>query len=201
MKRSRSRCWTTTRISTATGCASESVSPAGHGVAEVAGDGTSVSYVPDPNYHGSDRFTYVVADAGGLADTATVEVTVVPVNDAPEAADDQATTREDEAVEIPVLDNDADLDGDRLRVESVSPAEHGVAEVAADGASVSYLPDANYHGPDRFTYVVADAGGLADTATVEVTVTPVNDAPEAADDQATTREDEAVEIPGAGQRR
>ena len=173
----------------------QSVSPAGHGVAEVAGDGTSVSYVPDPNYHGSDRFTYVVADAGGLADTATVEVTVVPVNDAPEAADDQATTREDEAVEIPVLDNDADLDGDRLRVESVSPAEHGVAEVAADGTNVSYVPDPNYHGPDRFTYVVADAGGLADTAMVEITVTPVNDAPEAADDQATTAEDEAVEIP------
>ena len=172
-----------------------SVSPAGHGAAEVAADGTNVSYVPDPNYHGADRFTYVVADAGGLADTATVEVTVTPVNDAPEATDDQATTPEDEAIEIPVLDNDTDIDGDRLRVRSVSPAGHGTAEVAADGASVSYVPDPNYHGPDRFTYVVADAAGLADTATVEVTVTPVNDAPEAADDRATTLEDEAVEIP------
>ena len=172
-----------------------SVSPARHGAAEVAAGGTSVSYVPDPNYHGPDRFTYVVADAGGLADTATVEVTVTPVNDAPEAADDQATTREDEPVEIPVLDNDADLDGDQLRVRSVSPPGHGAAEVAADGTSVTYVPDANYHGPDRFTYVVADGGGLADTATVVVTVTPVNDAPEAADDQATTPEDEAIEIP------
>ena len=45
-----------------------------------------------------------------LADTATVEVTVTPVNDAPEAADDQATTPEDEAVEIPVLDNDVDIE-------------------------------------------------------------------------------------------
>ena len=173
----------------------QSVSPAQHGTAEVAADGTNVSYVPDANYHGPDRFTYVVADAGGLADTATVEVTVTPVNDAPEAAADRATTREDEAIEIPVLDNDTDLDGDRLHVQSVSPAQHGAAGVAADGTHVSYLPDPNYHGPDRFTYVVADAGGLADTATVEVTVTPVNDAPEAADDQATTREDEAIEIP------
>ena len=127
----------------------------------------------------SDRFTYVVADAGGLADTATVEVTVTPVNDAPEAADDQATTREDEAIEIPVLDNDADLDGDRLRVRSVSPAGHGAAEVAGGGTHVTYVPDPNYHGPDRFTYVVADMDGLADTATVEVTVVPVNDGPEA----------------------
>ncbi|MDE2881916.1 MAG: tandem-95 repeat protein [Acidobacteriota bacterium] len=173
----------------------QSVSPAGHGAAEVAADGMNLYYVPDPNYHGSDRFTYVVADAGGLADTATVEVTVTPVNDAPEADDDEATTPEDQAIEISVLDNDTDIDGDRLRVRSVSAAGNGTAEVAVDGTNVSYVPDPNYHGPDRFTYVVADAGGLADTATVDVTVTPVNDAPEAADDQATTLEDEAIEIP------
>ena len=172
-----------------------SASPAGHGTAEVAPDGRSVSYVPDPNYYGPDRFTYVVADPDGLVDTASVAVTVTPVNDGPAAADDQATTPEDEAVEIPVLDNDADLDGDRLRVQSVSRAGHGTAEVAPDGTNVTYTPDPNYHGPDRFTYVVADPDGLADTAAVEVTVTPVNDAPEAADDQATTPEDEAVEIP------
>ena len=172
-----------------------SVGAPGHGQAQVVDAGAAVEYVPDPNYHGPDRFTYVVADAGGLADTATVEVTVTPVNDAPEAADDRATTPEDEAVEIPVLDNDADLDGDRLRVRSVSPAGHGTAEVSPDGTSAVYTPDPNYHGPDRFTYVVADEGGLADTATVDVTVTPVNDAPEAAADVAATREDEAVEIP------
>ena len=166
-----------------------------HGDARVVDAGAAVEYAPDASFHGSDRFTYVVADAGGLADTATVEVTVTPRNDAPEAADDRATTREDEAIDIPVLDNDADPDGDRLRVRSVSPAGHGAAGIAADGTRVSYLPDPNYHGPDRFTYVVADPGGLADTATVEITVTPVNDGPEAADDRVTTPEDEAIDIP------
>ena len=156
-----------------------SVGAPGYGQAQVVGAGTAVEYAPDPNYHGADRFTYVVADAAGLADTATVEVTVTPVNDGPEAVDDRATTPEDEAVEIPVLDNDTDLDGDRLRVRSVSPAGHGAAEVAANGNSVTYTPAPNYHGPDRFTYVVADPDGIADTATVEVTVTPVNDGPEA----------------------
>ena len=172
-----------------------SVGAPGHGQAQVVGAGAAVQYAPAPNYHGADHFTYVVADAGGLADTATVEVTVTPVNDAPGATDDQATTREDEAIEILVLDNDADLDGDRLRVQSVSPAGHGTAEVAEGGTHVTYVPDPNYHGADPFTYVVCDAGGLSDTATVDVTVIPVNDAPEASDDQATTREDEAIEIP------
>ncbi|MYF61984.1 MAG: tandem-95 repeat protein, partial [Gammaproteobacteria bacterium] len=156
-----------------------SVGAPGHGQAQVVGAGAAVQYAPAPNYHGADHFTYVVADAGGLADTATVEVTVTPVNDAPGATDDQATTREDEAIEIPVLDNDADLDGDRLRVRSVSPAGHGAAEVAGGGTHVSYVPDPNYHGRDRFTYVVADTDGLTDTASVEVTVVAVNDGPAA----------------------
>ena len=171
-----------------------SASPAEHGTATVAADGSSITYLPAPNYHGPDRFTYVVADAGGLADTATVRITVTPVNDRPEAEDDQATTAEDEAIRIPVLDNDVDPDGDPLSVVSVSPAGHGAATVAADKASVSYLSAPNYHGPDHFTYVVADAGGLTDTAAVRITVTPVNDGPIADDDQATTREDEAIMI-------
>ncbi len=157
-----------------------SVGAPAHGQGQVVGAGAAVEYVPDPNYHVPDRFAYVVADAAGLADTATVEVTVTPVNDGPEAADDRAITPEDEAVEIPVLNNDTDLDGDRLRVRSVSPAGHGAAEVTANGTTVTYTPDPNYHGPDRFTYVVVDPDGLADTARVEVTVVPVNDGPEAA---------------------
>ena len=173
----------------------QNVSPASHGRVTIAPDGSSVSYVPAPNYHGPDRFTYVAADAGGLADTATVQLTVTPVNDRPEAEDDLATTAEDEAITIPVLENDEDLDGDPLSIQSVSPASHGRATVAADQASISYAPAPDYHGPDRFTYIVADAGGLADTATVQLTVTPVNDGPEASDDQATTQEDEAIEIP------
>ncbi len=171
-----------------------SVSPAEHGTTRVAADGASISYAPAPNYHGSDRFAYVVADAGGLSDTAAVEVTVTPVNDRPEANDDRATTAEDEAIAIPVLDNDVDLDGDPLRVLSVSLAGHGTTRVTADGASISYAPAPDYNGHDRFTYVVADEGGLSDTAAVQITVTPVNDGPEANDDQIITSEDEAISI-------
>ena len=36
--------------------------------------------------------------------------------------------------------------------------------------SFTYTPDAGYTGPDAFTYVVADARGKADTATVTLTV-------------------------------
>ena len=172
----------------------QSVSRPAHGVAETAPDRMSISYAPDANYFGTDAFTYVIADAGGLADTAIVRVTVTAVNDVPLASDDQASTQEDVKVEIPVLSNDTDLDGDPLQVRSTSAAEHGTLEISLDGTTVSYTPNLDYNGPDAFVYVITDTGGLADTAQVRVTVTPVNDAPVASDDEAATSEDEAVEI-------
>ncbi len=77
-----------------------------------------------------------------------------------------------------VLANDSDPDIDSLRVASVMAPAHGTAVVAADG-SVIYVPAQNFHGTDRFTYIASDGDGLMDSATVTVTVSPVNDAPAA----------------------
>ena len=110
--------------------------------------------------------------------TATVTVTVLPVNDPPEAVDDEAETLEDEAVVVDVLANDTDADGDPIRVVSVGPAGHGATTMAPH--RVRYSPDPNWHGTDRFVYTIADPDGLTATATVTMTVLPVNDAPEAA---------------------
>ena len=114
-------------------------------------------------------------DPDGAAAEARVRVTVVDVNEPPEAEDDEAATDEDGAVTVDVLANDTDPDGDRLRVESVSAPAHGTAAVASGG--VRYTPDADYHGADRFTYVVSDGHGETATAAVSVAVLPMNDAP------------------------
>ena len=155
-----------------------------HGTTAIVSDG--VRYAPELNWHGTDRFTYTVSDAGGLTATSTVTVTVLPVNDPPEAVDDEAETPEDTPTVIDVLSNDRDPDGDRLRIASVGAAEHGTA-IVSDG--VRYAPELNWHGTDRFTYTVSGEGGLTATATVTVTVLPVNDPPEAVDDEAETPED------------
>ena len=115
-------------------------------------------------------------DTFGAEAPARVVVTVTDVNERPVAVDDEAETPEDRMVTVDVLANDADPDGDRLRVETVSAAIHGTPAVTAGGA-VTYTPEANYHGADRFTYVVSDGRGETATATVDVTVVPVNDAP------------------------
>ena len=150
-----------------------SVSPPEHGTATVVSGG--VCYAPDSNWHGTDRLTYTVADPGGLTATARVRVTVTPVNDPPEAVDDEAETLEDVPAVVDVLAND--VDGDPLQVVSVGPAGHGLTAIAEGG--VRYASELNWYGTDRFTYTIADPEGLTSTATVTMTVHPVNDAPEA----------------------
>ncbi|WGW03668.1 Ig-like domain-containing protein [Tropicibacter oceani] len=158
-----------------------------NGSVVIQGDGTLL-YTPDPDFNGSDTITYEITDGGGLTDTATVAVTVNPVNDAPVAADDTAETDEDTGKIIDVLGNDTDVDiGDSLTVTDAS-ALNGSVVIQGDG-TLLYTPDPDFNGSDTITYEITDGGGLTDTATVAVTVNPVNDAPVAADDTAETDED------------
>ncbi|HFD4025679.1 TPA: tandem-95 repeat protein, partial [Vibrio parahaemolyticus] len=144
-----------------------------NGTVSVNPDG-SVTYTPNDNYVGKDTFTYVVT-SGGVSESTTVEVNVTPVNDAPVAKDDIATTQEDTVVTIDVLPNDTDADGDKLSIESASvPKEQGTVEVV-DGKLV-FTPAENFNGDAEITYTVTD-GALTDQAKVTVTVNPVDDAP------------------------
>ena len=71
-------------------------------------------------------------DGNGGQDTATVSVTISPVNDPPTAVDDSASTNEDTAVSVDVLANDSDPDGDALSVSSVGSMTNGVAQINPD---------------------------------------------------------------------
>ncbi|EJC6865042.1 tandem-95 repeat protein, partial [Vibrio parahaemolyticus] len=144
-----------------------------NGTVSVNPDG-SVTYTPNDNYHGTDSFTYIVT-SGGVSESTTVSVDVTPVNDAPVAKDDIATTQEDTAVTIDVLPNDSDVDGDKLSIESASvPKEQGTVEVV--NGKLVFTPAENFNGDAEITYTVTD-GQLTDEAKVTVTVNPVDDAP------------------------
>jgi len=159
--------------------------PPQNGAITVNDDGT-ITYTPDPDTFGTDTFTYTVRDGEGGQDTATVTVTVLSVNDVPVAGNDAAQTAENTAVTIDVLANDSDPDGDPLTVLFASQPQHGTATVGLDGR-ITYRPDPDYHGPDLFSYAVADGRGGVAMATVSLSVTPVNDAPIANPDALATR--------------
>ncbi|HGS5148653.1 TPA: tandem-95 repeat protein [Vibrio parahaemolyticus] len=161
-----------------------------NGTVIVNNDGT-VTYTPNDNYHGTDSFTYIVT-SGGVSESTTVSVDVTPVNDAPVAKDDIATTQEDTVVTIDVLPNDTDVDGDKLSIQSVTvPEAQGKVEIV-DGKLV-FTPAENFNGHAEITYTVTD-GQLTDEAKVTVTVNPVNDAPTIKVDAVESITEDAVSI-------
>ena len=131
-----------------------------------------LTYTPDANFNGSDSFTYTISDGNGNTATATVNVTINAVNDNPVANDDSATTDQDTAVTINVVNNDTDIDGDSLSVSSVGSASNGSVANNNDG-TVTYTPVSGFSGSDSFTYTVSD-GTATDTATVNLTVNAGN---------------------------
>jgi VCBS repeat-containing protein len=164
-----------------------------HGTVTMNANGT-YTYTPAANYNGSDVFTYKVCDADGDCSTATVNITINPVDDMPTAVNDVATTNED----TPTSDNAASNDtpsGDCANTWSLvginGGALHGTVTMNANG-TYTYTPAANYNGSDVFTYQLCDCDGDCSTATVTITVNPVDDAPVAVNDVNSTSQNSAV---------
>ena len=155
-----------------------------------------ITYVPLAGYTGDDEFVYRVADAEGLVDTARVRVHVLPGNQPPVAVDDLAATDEDVAVVIDVLANDQDPDGnlDPTTVRIVVSPNHGLLVVDGVNGAVTYTPEADFSGADRFVYAVSDMQGISARAVVEIIVQPVSDPPLAEDDLAETDKDVPVVV-------
>lgn len=109
--------------------------------------------------------------------TATSQFSIdVTVQESPSAQDDVAETKEDTSVQIPVISNDTDSDGDGLTVAATTDGTHGTAAIGPAG-TVIYKPNADFSGEDSFTYTVVDPFGNSSTATVRVTVGGVADEP------------------------
>jgi gliding motility-associated-like protein len=139
-----------------------------------------ITYTPNSNWNGSDTLIYQICDLGtpALCDTASVFITVNPINDGPTVSQDQASTDEDVSVLIDVTINDTDIDG------SIDPTTVNVVEGPINGSVVidpltgviTYTPNAGYTGIDTFVYIACDNGtplpALCDTAVVIVTVVP-----------------------------
>ena len=150
----------------------------------------------------SHTVTVKASDSSNAFDTIDVTITVTDVNEPPEAVADSAAVDEDDSVTIDVLNNDSDPEDERseLLLTVVTPPLNGRASVnepasAGDRRTITYEPNADYHGADTFTYRVRDAGSpsLSSTATVSVEVDAVNDAPTFASPTTTRSVSESTE--------
>ena len=114
-------------------------------------DGNIATYIPDANYNGNDSFTFTVSD-GDLDDSATVTLTIDPVNDAPVlAAVSDVSFDEDTSTSISV--SGSDVDGDALTFSIT-----GGSEITAtlDGSDITFTPSENFNGSETFTVTTTD---------------------------------------------
>jgi VCBS repeat-containing protein len=143
----------------------------------LSGTEPDLTYSPETNFNGPDGFTFKVNDGKADSAAATVSITVTPVNDPPTANDDSAAAQEDAAiVTVDVLANDTDADNTRLMVISATQGANGSVTINTD-STLTYAPNRDFCGTETFTYTLSDGKGGTDTATVNVTIEAVNDAP------------------------
>ena len=125
-------------------------------------------------------FIHLVTDDTADNTNYTLEVssTADPVNNPPQAVSDTATTFENTAVTIPILDNDNDPNGDVLQIVNFSTPVNGTVNRQNNGTpeptddQLLYTPNLDFTGADSFTYTISDGNGNISTATVNVTVNP-----------------------------
>ena len=166
-----------------------------HGTTVISGNNT-ILFTPTADYAGTTAFSYRVTDGNGGFSVGTVTIAVSNVNDPPTSEDDYITTAEEQAVTIPVLDNDSDIDdGDVLSVHSVN-VTNTAGTVTNNNNTVTFTPPTDFNGDTSFTYVTTDGdGSLSAPSSVSIIITPVNDAPVAIDDSVVTPEDTPITIP------
>ena len=108
------------------------------------------------------------------AKTVTITDEIVPV-----AVNDSYELEEDSTFSIltpGVRENDTNASGENISVVLDTDVSHGTLTLNSDG-SFSYVPSEHYNGADRFMYHLTDGSTDSSIATVNITVTAVNDAP------------------------
>ncbi len=158
------------------------------------GAGDTVHFTPDANFNGFDSFDVRVSD-GTNSSNATFAIQVAAVNDAPTVVGESREVLEDGFVDVQVLANDTDVDGDALSIQApVGSAAHGSTELLAAASTIRYRPSLNSNFSDSFQYTVRDGNGGFTNGTVTIQVLPVNDPPVAQDQNPGTQEDLPVSV-------
>ncbi len=150
----------------------------------------SFSYTPNTDFNGDDTFTYAATNGTVTSNTATVTITVTPLNDPPLANDQMLLNDED----TPLLVTLTASDVDNLVLNYI--IVDGPTNGSLDGTppNVTYTPALDFSGSDSFTFKANDGLMDSNVATITVTVNPVNDAPVAGPVSYSTDEDQPLNV-------
>jgi hypothetical protein len=157
---------------------------------------TTLTYTPYFNFAGKDSLDYIISDSRGGLDTATVKVTVIQENHPPAASHDTRSVLQNMQIDINVLTNDYDPDGDDMTISSLQTAATiGSVWIDAGDTTLTYMPAAQFVGQDTLAYIVSDGRGGVDTASVFITVLAMNQSPVAVNDTLSVLQGSVTQIP------
>ena len=157
----------------------------------------SFNYIPNESFFGTDTFTYKLSDGINESNVATVNIYINPLNDPPVLLNDNYVIDEDTTLTTTVangvLVNDYDAEQEQLTLTLVTTTTNGTLTFNQDG-TFTYIPNANFHGVDNFTYKAFDGINESEIATVTINVTSVNDRPTGLSNWYTVNEDTVLTI-------
>ena len=146
---------------------------------------TNPGDAPDPQ----DRLIQVTVNDGTSTTSALALVHLTVTNDIPVAQDGSASGNEDTPIGGTLVATD--LDNPTLTYALGAQAANGTVVVNTDG-TYTYTPNPDFNGSDSFTFTANDGSVASNTATVTLTVNPVNDAPVAQNGSASGSEDTPI---------
>jgi hypothetical protein len=152
------------------------------------GTGPAVTYTPDPNYFGTDQFTYTVSDGKSVSAAATVSISVQAVNDAPTLNAISSILLNEDAPSQTVSISGISAGGGETQPLTVTASVSGTGAISSvtvnytgpnSTGTLSFTPVPNAFGTNQITITVNDGQSVNNTATRSffVVVNPVNDPP------------------------
>ncbi|WP_409438357.1 tandem-95 repeat protein [Vibrio sp. BS-M-Sm-2] len=160
------------------------------GIFTVNGDGTC-SFAPNENFNGQVQLGVTIQDEDGATVETQINVDVLPINDAPVSGDLAYTINEDSSITLTqdqLLARAGDIDSDNLEAINLSTDENATIQQNEDG-SYTITPDADYNGDLDLSFDIIDNDGGEVQVGLDITVNPLNDLPQAQDQQFTIEED------------
>jgi cellulose biosynthesis protein BcsQ len=164
------------------------ISGPSHGA--LRGTGSHLTYAPESNYSGPDSFTFIVNDGVVDSNSATVAISVEPVNDPPAADHQSVTTKVDKSA--PVALSGSDIESDALQFAIGAQPGHGTLTFGSNfetNGKLVYTPAPQFSGADTFTFKLSD--GAADSAPATVSINVTANRPPVADLQTMTTAEDA----------
>lgn len=142
----------------------------------------TVLYTPVHDFVGDDELQYQITDDWGMTATGTIKIHVI--NNPPAPVDDSVEVGRNShnGINIYVLNNDVDPDGDNVVLNTAFSLQPSHGRATYSGLAINYIPTAGYFGDDEFQYSVYDESPNSQTSYAMVHVHIRNDAPQPQED-------------------